>query len=174
MKNKENIEKILIVVDMVNGFVRCGAMADHYIEHIVPEMVKKINLYKNNQVIFIKDCHEEECTEFECYPKHCIKGTEESELIDELKCFENDALAIYEKNSTSAIFAENFLSDIDEITNLKEITIVGCCTDICVLNLAIPLKNYFNQNNKNIEIIVPKNLVETYNSETHKREEYNE
>ena len=30
--------------------------------------------------------------------------------------------------------------------NVEEIEVVGCCTDICVLNLALPLKNYFNQN----------------------------
>jgi len=35
-------------------------------------------------------------------------------------------------------------------------------------------KNYFNQENKNIEIIVPKNAVETFNSDAHNRDEYNE
>ena len=75
---------------------------------------------------------------------------------------------------TSAMYAENFLTDIDKLKNLKQVTIVGCCTDICVLNLAIPLNNYFNQKNRNIEIIVPKNAVETFDSEMHKRYEYNE
>lgn len=58
--------------------------------------------------------------------------------------------------------------------NLKEVTVVGCCTDICVLNLALPLKNYFNQKNKNIEIYVPQNAVETYDAPNHNRKEYNE
>lgn len=170
---KENIEKLLIIVDMVNGFIREGSMADSYIEHIIPEIVEKIKEYKN-EIVFIKDCHEENSIEFNSYPKHCIKGTKESELVEELKMFENEAIAVYEKKSTSAMFAENFIKDIDEMKNIKEITIVGCCTDICVLNLAIPLKNYLNQKNKNVEIVVPKKMVETYNSENHNREEYNE
>lgn len=40
MKELKNIEKLLINVDMVNGFVKKGAMADPYIEHIIPEHIK--------------------------------------------------------------------------------------------------------------------------------------
>ena len=58
--------------------------------------------------------------------------------------------------------------------NLQEITIIGCCTDICIINLAIPLQNYFDQKDRNILIKVPKNAVETYDSPTHNRDEYNE
>ena len=43
-----------------------------------------------------------------------------------------------------------------------------------MLNLAIPLKNYFNQKNRDIEIKIHKNAVETYNSQVHNRDEYNE
>lgn len=174
-KMDKNIEKLLIVVDMVNGFIREGAMADKNIEHIIPKIVDLLKIYnkEDNKIIFIKDCHKKDSIEFETYPEHCVEGTNESELVDELKEFETNA-NIYEKNSTSAIFAEKFIKDIDNLEEIKEITIVGCCTDICVLNLAIPLKNYFNQKNKNIEIIVLKDAVETYNSEFHNREEYNE
>lgn len=168
-----NEEKLLIVVDMVNGFVREGAMADPYIEHIIPEIKRLVENNKSNKTIFIKDCHEEMAVEFLAYPKHCLKGTSESELVDELKEFETKENT-YEKNSTSAMFAENFLEDISKMENLKEVTVVGCCTDICVLNLALPLKNYFNQNDKNIEIYVPQNAVETYDAPNHNRKEYNE
>ncbi len=169
---KENIEKLLIVVDMVNGFVREGAMADKYIENIIPEIVKLVE-ENNENTIFIKDCHENDAIEFKSYPVHCLKGTSESELVEELREFENENNT-YEKNSTSAMYAESFIDDIDKMQNLKQVTIVGCCTDICVLNLAIPLNNYFNQRNRNIEIIVPRNAVETFNSDMHKREEYND
>lgn len=174
--NIEKVEKILIVVDMINGFVKEGAMADKYIANIVPNIIKLVEEYNtdNQGVIFIKDSHEKNSIEFSSYPEHCLKGTIESELIDELKEYEENAMLVFEKNSTSALFAENFIQSIDKMKNLKEVVIVGCCTDICVLNLAIPLKNYFNQKNRNVKIIVPKNAVETYNSETHNREEYNE
>lgn len=170
--NKSELEKIIIVVDMVNGFVREGAMADSYIEHIIPEIVKIVEGNKEN-TIFIKDCHEKGCSEFACYPEHCLKGTSESELVEEFKKYENKDNT-YEKNSTSAMFANNFINDIDKMKKLKEVIIVGCCTDICVLNLAIPLNNYFNQTDRKIEIKIPINAVETYNSDMHNRDEYNE
>lgn len=174
--NIESIEKVLIVIDMINGFVREGEMADKEIEHIIPEIKKQVdNFVKENQgIIFVKDCHEKNSIEFLSFPEHCIKGTTEAELVEELKPYENKALKVFEKNSTSAIFAENFIKTIDSMKNLKQVMLVGCCTDICVLNLAIPLKNYFNEKNRKIEIIVPKNAVETYNSNIHNREEYNE
>lgn len=40
MKELEKIEKLLINVDMINGFVKKGTMADSYIEHIIPEHIK--------------------------------------------------------------------------------------------------------------------------------------
>ena len=58
--------------------------------------------------------------------------------------------------------------------NLSEVVITGCCTDICVSNLAIPLQNYFDENNKEVNIIVPENAVETYDAPNHNRKEYNE
>lgn len=168
-------KKLLVVVDMVNGFVREGIMSDKYIEHIIPEQIKLIDsiLKDGEGLIFVKEAHKETSNEFNRYPKHCIKGTSEAEVVDELKIYENNAL-VFEKNSTSAIFSNGFLSMINKLNNLEEVIIVGCCTDICVMNLAIPLQNYFDEFNKNISIIIPKNCVETYNGENHNREEYNE
>lgn len=175
MKELEKVEKLVINVDMVNGFVKKGAMADSYIEHIIPEHIKLINQIKEKEeaIAIIKDNHKENCREFKRYPEHCVEGTEEAELVDELKQFEEEAF-VYLKNSTSTIYAPNFLEDIDKMINLKEIIIIGCCTDICILNLAIPLQNYFDQKDKEVKITIPKNAVETYDAPNHNREEYNE
>ena len=94
-------------------------------------------------------------------------------MIDELKPYEQYGMS-FEKNSTSTMYAPGFMKEIDAMPNLEEVVISGCCTDICVLNLALPLTNYFDQNNRMVEIRVPENVVETYNSETHNREEYNQ
>ena len=174
--NFHKIEKLLINVDMVNGFVRKGEMADSYIEHIIPEHIKLMNKAQDSEremIVIIKDTHKKECREFKRYPSHCVEGTEESELVSELAEFEEDAL-VYEKNSTSAIFAPKFLEDIEKMQNLKEVVIIGCCTDICVINLAIPLQNYFDQQDRNVLITIPQNAVETYDAPNHNREEYNE
>ena len=174
-KNLENVKKLLIVVDMVNGFVREGAMSSQNIEHIVPEverLVKEFTDNYDNQVMFVRDTHEADAREFKRYPVHCLKGTSESENIDELKKYENMAL-IHEKNSTSAIFPSGLLENIEKMKNLDEVVIVGCCTDICVINLAIPLQNYFDQVNHDIPIVIPENAVETYDAPNHNAEEWN-
>ena len=162
MKEWKEIEKLLINVDMVNGFVKEGNMADSYIQHIVPEHIKLMeDMQKEAEAIaIIKDTHKNNCRE-------------EAELIEELRPFEKEAF-VYEKNSTSTLYAPNFLGDIDKMINLKEIIIIGCCTDICILNLAIPLQNYFDQKDREIKITIPKNAVETYEGPNHKRKEYNE
>lgn len=176
--NKEKLKKakdLLIVVDMVNGFVRKGEMASQNVEHIIPKIEKLVNEYlKDDEIVaFIKDTHDMDAREFKRYPVHCVRGTEESELVDELKKYENMAL-VYEKNSTSAIFPNGLLDDIRKMDNLKRIVITGCCTDICVINLAIPLQCFLDQENKDIEIVVPQDSVETYDAPSHNAEEWNE
>lgn len=175
MERKEELEKLLIVVDMVNGFIKKGNMADPYINHITPALIKLIEekLNEGEGIAFIKDTHYENSSEFKKFPPHCIKGSGEEELIDELKGYEKYGLS-YEKNSTSTIFAKNFLKDIESMKKLREVIVTGCCTDICVLNLVIPLINYFDENNKDVQVTVRSDLVETYNSPNHNREEYNE
>ncbi len=175
-KDLENVKKLLVVVDMVNGFVREGAMASQNIEHIVPEIESLVDYFTSSddrKVAFVKDTHDSNAREFKRYPVHCLKETSESENIDELKKYENMSL-IHEKNSTSAIFPSSLLESIDKMKKIEEVVIVGCCTDICVINLAIPLQNYFDQINRDIPIIVPKNAVETYDAPFHKASEWNE
>lgn len=175
MKRKEELESLLVVVDMVNGFVKNGVMSDKSINEITPKIKLLVEqaLTENEGVAFIKDTHYEDSTEFKKFPPHCIKGSGEEELIDELKPYEIDSL-VYEKNSTSTMYAPGFISDIDKMKKLREIIITGCCTDICVMNLAIPLVNYFDQNNRNINVSVIENAVETYDAPIHQRNEYNE
>ena len=175
MKKKEDLEKLLVVVDMVNGFIKEGNMADPRINHITERIASLVaNAIKEKEgVAFIKDTHDLDSAEFKKFPVHCVRGTGEEELIDELKKYESYGLS-YEKNSTSTIFAPGFMNDIQEMKKLREVIITGCCTDICVLNLAIPLTNYFDQNNRKVEVSVIKDAVETYNSDTHDRSEYNE
>jgi len=172
-KKLEEIKEVLLIIDVLNGFVREGTMADFYTAHIIPELVRLASdmLEKGGEIIFIKDRHKLGCTEFDRYPVHCVEGTSEAELVDELKPFEKDAL-VYYKNSTSAIFAPHFMEDISKMKNLKTIIAGGLEADICDMNLLIPLNNYFDEINRKVDIIVPENIVETFDAPNHNREEY--
>ena len=167
-------KKMLYVVDMVNGFVNEGILHDKHIRKTIPEQIKLINKMKeeNEGVAFIKDCHTKDSIEFNNFPPHCIKGTSEAELVEELKVYESDVL-VYEKNSTSAMFVPNMLKHLEMMENLEEVIGVGCCTDICDLNFFIPLKNYFNQMNRDVTIFAVKNAMDTYHIPgVHERDEY--
>ena len=91
MKRKEEIEELLVVVDMVNGFIKEGVMSSKNIEHIIPRIKALVEKTKksNEGVAFIKDTHTPESLEFKKFPVHCLKGTSESELVSELKPYED-------------------------------------------------------------------------------------
>jgi len=169
-------QKGLVIVDMINGFVKKGVLADPFIGTITPEIVRLAKGYMENgdKVFAFRDAHDENCAEFGAFPPHCVKGTPEVELVDELKAVEGleQYAQIIDKNSTSGFVAPGFL---EAIKGLDEIAIVGCCTDICIMNLAIPLKNWYNQFNIDANVVVPENAVETYNIPgVHERDEWNQ
>lgn len=171
VKNLKVYKKCLIVVDMVNGFVREGVLHDKEIAITIP---RQIELIKKNQeegglTIFIKDTHDENAVEFKRFggTKHCVRGTKEAELVDELKIFENMENTIsIEKNSTSYMEAPKFRELIKELINLEEIDIVGCCTDICDFNGTMALANYCDEWNRKVEIRVHQDAVATYAQES--------
>ena len=175
MKELERVENLLVVVDVINGFIREGNMKDSYIAHIIPgieELVKKYIEKNNSEVFYIRDCHKKDSIEFKKFPLHCLENTSESEVVDELKLYENK-VRTYLKNSTSALFAKGLLQDISRMDNLKNVLVVGCCSDICIINFVLPLVNYFDELNKLVEVEVREDLIETYNSLNHNRDEYN-
>ena len=95
--------------------------------------------------------------------KHCVRGTSEAELVDELKVFENcDNTISVEKNSTSYMESPRFRELIGKLVNLNEIDIVGCCTDICIANGVISMMNYFDQVNRRVEVRVHEDAIETF------------
>lgn len=170
------MKKLLLVIDMVNGFVKEGALADKKINNITPNIINLIkeNIKNNNDIISVQEGHNEKSKEFENFPYHCILGTEEAELIDELKPFEHN-MKVIRKNSTSGFVTKEFMEYIEQNKKeLDEIVITGCCTDLCVMNFALPLKTYINEYDLNIKVIIYKNAVETYDAPNHNRKEYNE
>ena len=166
-------QSLLVVVDMVNGFINTGALADPKINQITPALVDTVKEYLDNSfpVIAFRDCHSENAKEFASFPPHCLKGTEESELIDELKPFASRFIDL-EKNSTNGFVQPQFLDTFNSLKNIRSVMIVGCCTDICVLQFALGLKGYINQNDLDIEMIVPKNQVATFDAPGHNASEF--
>ena len=157
------MKELLFVVDMVNGFVKEGAMHDNKIMDIVDVIKEECETHEDR--IFIADTHEIDAIEFNSFPTHCVKGTSESEIIDELKPY---VTTLLEKNSTNTfhVLDKEILKDYDSFM------ITGCCTDICVMQFALSLKTYLNQMNMNQQVILVEKGVATYDAPTHPANEY--
>ena len=86
LENLEKYEKAIYIVDMNNGFVNFGPMANPKYNELVREQVKLINKIRKEDglVNFILEGHKKDALEFKTYPKHCILGTKEAELIPQL------------------------------------------------------------------------------------------
>ena len=90
-----------------------------------------------------------------------------------MKKYEPYALE-YLKNSTNLIFAPNIQKDIQSLENLERIRIMGCLSEICVQNGAISLKTFLDQLNKNIEVCVHKDAIDTFDAPNHNADKITE
>ena len=175
VKNLKMYKGCLIVVDMVNGFVEEGVLHDKEIKKVVKRQIELIKEAKQSGklIVFIKDTHTKDSTEFERFgnTNHCLENTFESELIDELKTFENDKDTIsIKKNSTSFMESPEFRKLMEHEKEMNEFDVIGCCTDICVANGTIALANYLDEHNRKHEIRVHEDAIATYAE--NERQEY--
>lgn len=157
----------MIVVDVINGFIREGAMASPLVEDIIPEVAKLMDKCNKAEipVVAFADCHKEDCSEFASFPPHCIENTSESELVDELK--KVGGYFLMKKNSTNGFHEKIFKQCLIQNPTTNTFIVVGDCTDICVMQFCLTLKTWYTQQNRNIDIYIPVNAVETYDAPGH-------
>ena len=170
IKEFSNGNTALIVVDMVTGFVKEGVLSSPRIIDIIPSIAELNEKTLGFNKVFFIDEHEEMSAEFDSYAKHCIKGTSEAKLIEELSqgATQNKNTVFVSKNSTNGFHAEGFKEWLTtNEAKIENYIVVGCEVDICVSHFALTLKTYFNQKNLHRRIIVPSNSVETFDFGTH-------
>lgn len=171
-----NNKSVLFVVDMNNGFCKKGALASERVESIIEDIVEVIEKFKekNMPIIAFTDCHNDDAVEFKSFPPHCIEGTAEVDIVSEIKAFEKNYTLI-KKNSTNAFHEEETQKIINELikNGYENWYITGCVTDICVKQFALTLKTYFNTKNIDMNVIIPKNCVETFDGPGHDADEMN-
>lgn len=171
----ENIRKALYMIDMNNGFVNFGNMANPKYNELVKEQLKLINKFrKENQLVnFVLEGHTTDSIEFDSYPSHCVLGTKEAELIPEFIDEQNkENTRTYYKNSINGMLNRNLQDDIKSQDNLNEIVIGGVCADLCVMDFARTFSRYLDEINRRAKIFVVENTIDTYGSLEHNREEW--
>lgn len=135
------MQKILVVVDMQNDFID-GALGTAEAVAIVPKVAEKIKSF-DGTVIYTKDTHEEnymETQEGRNLPvPHCIRGTEGWQIRTELQ--QAGAMVVDKPTFGSRALAEK-LVEMNREEAIESITLIGLCTDICVISNAFVIKAF--------------------------------
>jgi nicotinamidase/pyrazinamidase len=135
--------RALIVVDTQNGFLREGNLASDHCLAALPAIQAEVDraLAAGERVFFTADTHEPDDKEFEIFPSHCVRGSHEAELVDELQGYlERDDCHLIAKRRYSALF-ETELEGLLHRFEIDDVRICGVCTDICVQHTAADLRN---------------------------------
>lgn len=135
------MRKVLIVIDMQNDFIS-ETLGTPEAQKILPLVVKKAESFKG-EIVFTRDTHEKDyltTQEGKYLPvEHCIHGSYGWEIADELKGISKDAVII-DKPTFGSIELGNYIAEEDKKEHIDEVTLIGLCTDICVISNAMILK----------------------------------
>jgi len=160
--------RVLMAVDVQEGFTRKGNLSSDTCTAAIPRIKRIVEEEQavGTPVIFTKDSHREGDPEFETFPPHCIVGTDEHDLVEELRKFEPEAAAVVQKSRYSA-FHGTKLDEILRDLAPDDVHLIGLCTDICVLHTAADLRN------RDYRVVVRRDGVETFSSPGHDNEDVN-
>lgn len=151
----------VLVIDMLVGFLEPGhkLYCGDDSREVIPKVRQLIESEqaKGSQVFFICDNHDPDDLEFKMFPEHCVRGTEEANVISELSGYEGERIP---KNRYSAFFG----TDLEQrlaATKPDKIIICGVCTDICVMHTAADARN------RDYEVEIPVDCVATFDPAAH-------
>ncbi len=137
------MKNILIVIDMQKDFVdgSLGTKEALGISEKLTEYVKSFD----GDIIFTRDTHKDnyiQTSEGKNLPvPHCIEGTPGHELYGELKGLSLNHTVIDKPTFGSRVLAQ-MLYDADSKDKIEKITLIGVCTDICVISNALCIKAF--------------------------------
>ena len=136
------MQNILLVIDMQNDFID-GALGTPEAVDIVPKVREKIRNF-DGTVLFTRDTHGEnymETQEGKNLPvPHCIRGTEGWQIRPELE--ELRVTEPIDKGTFGSDQLGKILRDLNDENPIGTITVIGLCTDICVISNALLAKAF--------------------------------
>jgi nicotinamidase-related amidase len=157
----------IFCTDMIVGFCDHGNLASERVGALtepVVDLMQRAYDFGVQHFVFTQDTHDPQAPEFDAWPIHCIAGTDEAEMIPELKALPfADQFTIIEKNSLHPGLESALDPWLDAHPELRTAIVVGNCTDLCVYQLAMHVRLRHNARNvAGVRVIVPANAVQTY------------
>lgn len=139
------MKHFLVVVDIQNDFVD-GALGTKEAVAIIDNCVSKIQSF-DGEIFVTYDTHSDEylsTAEGKKLPVvHCVKGTYGWNLNKEItKALCDKAYTAVEKPTFGSTTLPNLIADSAKDDDF-DITLIGLCTDICVVSNALILKAHF-------------------------------
>lgn len=164
---REPAQAAVFSADMVVGFCDAGNLASPRIGRLaqpVADLFQRAYGHGIREFVLLQDTHDQHTPEFQAFPPHCVRGTDESQAIPELRRLPfSDRFTIVEKNSLHPAVGTRFDAWLDDRPRLRQAIVVGDCTDLCTYHLAMHLRLRANARNvQDFRVIVPANAVDTY------------
>lgn len=153
--------------DLVKGFCTVGPLASPRVQAVVAPVVRMFKRAHDLGIphyVLVQDTHEPDALEFDAYPPHCVRGTQESETIPELAALPfAGQFTLVPKNTTNTSVTPDFLAWLARRPEVHTFIVVGDCTDICVYQTAIDLRVRANTYRwRDARIIVPADCTDTF------------
>ena len=134
--------KALLIVDMLQDFIDpkgalyCGDTAQAIVPYIADRLMQARQ--EGDHVIYLQDSHDPDDLEFEKFPPHCVTDTWGSQIVAELAPAEGER--VIPKKRYSGFFGTDLERVLGE-AGIEEVTVVGVCTSICVMDTVGGLAN---------------------------------
>lgn len=133
---------ILVVVDMQIDFIT-GSLGTKDAVAIVPRVVEKLRKF-SGQIFFTRDTHTESylsTQEGRLLPVvHCISGTTGHQLHPEIEPF--CLQPPIDKSTFGSVRLGKVLKELSGREKIDSVTLIGLCTDICVISNAMLIKAF--------------------------------
>lgn len=155
-------EKALLIIDMLNDFIlpngllTVGETGEKIIASVANEIQKARD--ENIPVIYVCDNHRHDDPEFKVWPPHCVIGSPGAQVIKELAPKPGDYFI--PKRRFSGFFETQLDLTLREL-GVKELTLTGVCTNICVLYTACDARM------RNYQVNVVRDAVATFDPNSH-------
>lgn len=156
------MKKLLIVVDMLNDFChKDGVLALSpvsglfYGADIVPNVAGVVDRFRGakDPIIWLGDWHDKDDLEFKRFPPHAVRNTWGAQIVDDLlPNMVGSSPTEHKINKTR--YSGFYGTDLEyQLMPMEEITVVGVCTSICVMDTVGGLAN------RDYSTVIPANCV---------------
>ena len=134
-----DLRNVLVVVDMQKDFID-GALGTSEAVQIVDNVAEMIKGF-DGEVLFTRDTHFDNYLETQEGKKlpvpHCIKGSDGWQIDKKLEALRLDEKKVFDKPTFGSVELADYLKSL---ASLECVTLIGLCTDICVISNALLIK----------------------------------